>query len=89
MEAEDEALDQSEEKVVQESNDTVVEILKCVDRKSFVVVGDAISRVIAYIISSAVTSNVIEVSEQETVLESITKASKFYLKYRNEQEKVH
>lgn len=88
-ESEDDDLDLDQEKLVQESNEIVVDILKCVDKRSFIVVGDALSRTIAFIIQSAVMSNVMDPSEQEKVIESIIKASKFYLNERNDKVQTH
>lgn len=86
---EDEGYDLDQEKLVKESNDTVVDILKCLDKRSFVIAGDAISRSIAFIISCAVRSNIINSSEQESIIESIAKTSRFYLDHAGDKSKSH
>ncbi len=85
----DEAQGLDQEKLAKESNNIVIDILNCLDKRNFIVSMDALSRSIALIMSIAVSSNVIKSSEQEQMIENTIKSCKFYLDYTVSKAKTH
>lgn len=67
------------EKIIEESNQIIVDIMKVINSKNISAVIDALARAVSMTACHAVLSNIIDISQREKLIDNIGNSAKLYL----------